>query len=1038
MKYIIIFGMLGMSLFSPVFAEVMPYPTYDNSLIFGMVYYIEAGPSYVLPGEINSIVEQFGKGLYAPLLFSRFVGVDMDWHAHPAGAAIAVQRFKDSIDLIIQKARFYKVGIHFILTYGLSRNTHFYNAAKEEDTRNAQWYNDNNMLRESQFDGNQRLDENFNTINRFADSDPNVINTAAGVIPGNVVNGYVFTTLSRYARKLRAHLEAKTKAAFAYLQQKQRENPDILFVISGPGEAELNFYGLNQSQALQTYFCDYSPFAVLEFRDWITHEGLYAPGEKYAGQGYAPGGLRYQGKNGLVNFNTDFKTGFTTWDLKYYHWDLQDPIDDVFQDNANPDPHIIPVSEYRYGEMMPQTGEKAISGGFDPPRLMLPKGQDPFCDLWQTFRETMVYHYVKDIVGIAVKSGFPRKQYYTHQIPADYFEGARPDDTGTTALNSRYYSSASPLWTARVDDRTGVGISLYDINYGDRDADTSQYVIPAISAMSNNWAAVEANPEVIPANTFALLSSVEQLYSKMMRLYNHHIHFLNFFKWNGDNQYQFKDTNRGLAAKLFFDSVKDKARRALDTRFTPKTVEGFTGSYRSSPRSICLSWSPKIWLDRDYNWPDWGDFREFIIYRGYTADFQCSDASRVTGLTVNMFEDTGFGPVETVYYKIVAVNTAGETGQPVAIRINTTHEARGPVLRVLQRRLDFGAAAREGIIPAKTFTVDNTGVGTMNWTVQTADDWISITPSSGINSGLATVTVNATGKTGGTYTGSIIIAAPGAADSPQTISVNMVVYPTGADEEPFGALELPVQGSTVHNMVSFTGWALDDIGIKSIKIYLQQGNNPVFVGDALLVEGARPDITAAYPAYPNNHKAGWSYIMLTRNLPKQDNGVLTFKVTALDGGRHETTLGTRTITCVNDESPSPFGTIDTPLPGQTISGKCYRNQGWVLTPLPNMIAEDGSTIDVYVDGVCLGHPLYNIYRPDVAGLLPGYANSNRAHAYYDIDTTTLKNGVHSIHWLVRDSAGNANIIGSRKFTVFNPGVNDREPVNINPKPRGKK
>ncbi|MCX6581191.1 MAG: BACON domain-containing protein [Candidatus Aminicenantes bacterium] len=1036
MKNITILGILLASLFYPLFAEEMPYPTYDNSLILGMVFYIEAAPPYIAPDEINTIIDRFGRGLYAPLLFSRFVGVDMDWKANPETTDLSLQQFRDTVDLIIQKARFYKVGIHFILTYGLSRNTQFYNPAREEDIRNAQWYNDNNIVRENQLDPNQPVDENFNIFNRFND----YIDGETGENSSNssVVNKYVFTTLSRYARKLRAHLEAKTTAAFAYLKQKQRENPNILFVISGPGEAELNYYGIDNTNSLQTYFCDYSPFAVLEFRDWIKHEGMYAPGEKYAGEGYPSSGDRYRGDSGLGNFNNEFGTGFTTWDLKYYNWDLRDPVDDNYQDNNNPDPHVIPADQFRFGEMLPQNGEKAIGGGFDPPRLMLPKGQDAFSDLWQTFRETMVYHYVKDIAVIAWKSGFPREHYYTHQIPADYVEGSRPDEFGSPGLNPRYYSSASPLWTARVYDDIGMGVSLYDLNYGDRYADTSQYVIPAISAMSTNWAAVEYNPEVIPANVFTPLSAVDHIYSKIMRLYQHNVHFVDFFKWSGDNQYQFSDTNRGLAARLFFDTVKDKARQSIDTRFTPAAVKGFTGNYRASARTIYLNWSQKIWADLDYNWSDWGDFKEFVIYRGYSGDFQCNADSEIARLTANMYEDAGFNQPEMVYYKIVAVNIAGEAGDPSVIKINTTSETRGPGLKISMHRLNFGAAVREGAIPAKTFIVGNTGVGILNWTAHTDEDWISVTPASGINSGVVTVMINGTFKTGGPYTGTITVAAPGAADSPQTISVNMVIYPTGADNGPFGALEFPLQDSTVPNTVPFTGWALDDIGVKSVKIYLQQESSRIFVGDAVLCEGVRPDIAAVYPTYPNNQKAGWTYILLTQNLPNQGNGVFTFQAVAVDGTWHQTVLGTRTITCANAGAALPFGTIDTPIPGGIISGNRYRSHGWVLTPLPNWMPEDGSTINIYIDGVFVGHPVYNIYRPDVAALLPGYTNSNRPHAYFDIDTETLKNGVHTIYWTARDSAGNTGNIGGRKFTVLNLGTGGQGPMDRNHESEGKK
>ncbi|HLP47137.1 MAG TPA: hypothetical protein VK469_14385, partial [Candidatus Kapabacteria bacterium] len=135
-------------------------------------------------------------------------------------------------------------------------------------------------------------------------------------------------------------------------------------------------------------------------------------------------------------------------------------------------------------------------------------------------------------------------------------------------------------------------------------------------------------------------------------------------------------------------------------------------------------------------------------------------------------------------------------------------------------------------------------------------------------------------------------------------------------------------------------------------------------------------------------------------------------------------LGSKTITIDNDHAVKPFGAIDTPIQGGTASGKKFINNGWVITPQPNMIPEDGSTIDVVIDGVVKGHPKYNIYRWDIAWFFPRYANSDGAAGYYYIDTTKLKNGLHTIAWLVTDSAGNSDGIGSRYFTVQNSGTGD--------------
>jgi hypothetical protein len=115
----------------------------------------------------------------------------------------------------------------------------------------------------------------------------------------------------------------------------------------------------------------------------------------------------------------------------------------------------------------------------------------------------------------------------------------------------------------------------------------------------------------------------------------------------------------------------------------------------------------------------------------------------------------------------------------------------------------------------------------------------------------------------------------------------------------------------------------------------------------------------------------------------------------------------------------PFGTIDEPAQGQTVSGTVV-NRGWVLTPAGKGIPFDGSTIKVYVDGVLLSPvSAYNRPRPDVKAFFPGLANSDGPEAILSIDTTTLADGVHTIAWGVIDDAGVAEGIGSRYFTVQN-------------------
>jgi hypothetical protein len=315
------------------------------------------------------------------------------------------------------------------------------------------------------------------------------------------------------------------------------------------------------------------------------------------------------------------------------------------------------------------------------------------------------------------------------------------------------------------------------------------------------------------------------------------------------------------------------------------------------------------------------------------------------------------------------------------------------------------------------------------WFISGDQTWLSCNPTNGTGPCLVTVSVNPTGLAAGTYAGIITVTDPIAVNSPQTINVTFNVYSPGQTIEPFGQYSTPADGTLVSGSVPFTGWALDDIGVESVKIYRLEGSNLIYIGDAVFIEGAQPDVELAYPGFPMNYRAGWGYMMLTNFLPNSGNGLFTIEATATDLEGNQVTLGTKTITVDNANAVKPFGAIDTPGQGGSASGSSYRNWGWVLTPQPNLIPTNGSTIGVWLDGVNLGHPIYNIYRPDVAALFPGYGNMNGAGGYFDIDTTAYTNGVHSISWTATDSGGNTDGMGSRYFSILNTGSSQVSAVN---------
>lgn len=376
------------------------------------------------------------------------------------------------------------------------------------------------------------------------------------------------------------------------------------------------------------------------------------------------------------------------------------------------------------------------------------------------------------------------------------------------------------------------------------------------------------------------------------------------------------------------------------------------------------------------------------------------------------------------------VDGVENSNSSLEITMDNDHTARvkyqmttPPYISLNRTYMNFGAEKFGSSTAPQTFFIDNLGGGILNWyvIVIVEQNWLHCTPSSGTGTGSVSVSVDPSGLSAGSYSGTIKVYDPNAANSPQTAAVKMYVYEAGQTLGPFGDYSTPLDGSEVRSSVPFTGWVLDDIGIESVKLYLESEKNLQYIGDAVFTEGARPDVELLYPDYPNNDKAGWGYMMLTNFLPNGGNGIFTIHAIATDNSGNQVTLGKKTITVDNANAINPFGTIDTPTQGGTASGSEFVNFGWVLTPLPNTIPPDGSTIHVWINGRPVGQPKYNIYREDIAALFPGYNNSNGAMGYFKLDTTQYQNGVHTISWSAADNAGNSAGIGSRYFSILNGG-----------------
>jgi hypothetical protein len=322
-----------------------------------------------------------------------------------------------------------------------------------------------------------------------------------------------------------------------------------------------------------------------------------------------------------------------------------------------------------------------------------------------------------------------------------------------------------------------------------------------------------------------------------------------------------------------------------------------------------------------------------------------------------------------------------------------------------------------------------TGPGDQCWTTNSSVSGLTISPATG--TGATAISISATGNfPGGTTDQIVTIQSCTNPSNARAIAVSVTGYNTTS--APIGSMDTPANGANVTGSVAVTGWAADDIEVAGVAICRdpvpaseattpgQCGGQPrVFIGNAVFIDDARPDIETGNPTKPFNYRAGWGYLMLTLFLPNQGNGPFTLYAYAFDKEGRVSLLGARSIVGVNSTSTTPFGAIDTPQQGEVVCGTSYVNFGWALTQSPKDVPANSSTISVFIDNAFVGRPGTRAQRPDITAAFPTY-NTTHAVGGFVFDTTQYANGVHSIFWVVTDTGNQTDGVGSRFFTISNP------------------
>ncbi|MDQ3418693.1 MAG: IPT/TIG domain-containing protein, partial [Acidobacteriota bacterium] len=433
-----------------------------------------------------------------------------------------------------------------------------------------------------------------------------------------------------------------------------------------------------------------------------------------------------------------------------------------------------------------------------------------------------------------------------------------------------------------------------------------------------------------------------------------------------------------------------------------------------------------------------------------SATSQTVPASGATGRTVNVGAAGGCGWTAvsnssfitvtggasgngngTVTYSVSAMpgSVQGRAGSiTIAGQTFTVVQGTPPSMALDKTTLNFGAATTGASFTNTTrpqvVRLTQGHPGAVTWTATSDRPWLTVSPSAGSGPALLSIGVQFRNSApiGASASGSVTLTFSGAANNPGPIAVNLRTYqgPTGA---PIGSFDSPADNVTgVTGSIPVTGWALDDLEVSRVRVLRDpiagEGPSQVFIANGLFVDGARPDLITSFPMAPRNTRGGWGYLLLTNFLPNGGNGTFTLHAYADDVEGNTTWLGSKTITVANSSATLPFGAIDTPAQGETISGTSYNNFGWVLAPSPRRAdPPGGGSVTVYIDGNPVGAPSGWTSRPDLTALFPTYAGVGTAAGVFTFNPSSLSDGVHTIAWLVTDNTGGAEGIGSRYFTV---------------------
>ena len=154
------------------------------------------------------------------------------------------------------------------------------------------------------------------------------------------------------------------------------------------------------------------------------------------------------------------------------------------------------------------------------------------------------------------------------------------------------------------------------------------------------------------------------------------------------------------------------------------------------------------------------------------------------------------------YSGTVLITASGASNSPLSVAVTLTVAASTSTLGVTPAALNFNYTVGGTAPAAQSVSITTGGAGALSWTASSSVFWASVSPASASAPATLSVSVNPANLAAGTYTGNVQIAAAGAAGSPASITLTLVVQGT----QPAGTITGVLNGGSFQSGFASATW----------------------------------------------------------------------------------------------------------------------------------------------------------------------------------------------------------------------------------------